>query len=142
MTSCPRSTAWMKCSSSRMPRAHCRTVDRRSHVGQAGAKYLSSAKVSSQTISSITYHEWTLIGVWNYWLYTNDVAWVQSVWTKYTLAVQYLASKVDATTGLIDSTGASDDWGRSGGAGFSISPNVLYYRVRVLPKSRRRTLQY
>ncbi|KAI0031995.1 Six-hairpin glycosidase [Vararia minispora EC-137] len=82
--------------------------------------------------SSITYHEWTLIGVYNYWLFTNDTAWVQSVWTNYTLAVQFLTGLVDASTGLVNSTSAPADWGRDGGGGFSISPNVLYYRTLVV----------
>ncbi|VDC03801.1 unnamed protein product [Peniophora sp. CBMAI 1063] len=78
---------------------------------------------------SITYHEWTLFGVFNYWLYSGDVAWVQKIWSNYTLGLQYLANKIDATTGLLDSTGQEADWGRNGGGNFSISPNVLYYKV-------------
>ena len=67
--------------------------------------------------------------MFNYWLYSGDVAWVQRVWSNYTLGIQYLANKIDATTGLLDSTGQEADWGRNGGGNFSISPNVLYYKV-------------
>ena len=62
-------------------------------------------------------------------MYTNDVDWVRSIWSNYTLGVQYLANLVDPNIGLIDSTGQPSDWGRDGGGGFSISPNVLYYKV-------------
>ena len=32
---------------------------------------------------SDTYHAWTLIGAYNYYLYSGDIEWLQTTWTKY-----------------------------------------------------------
>ena len=77
---------------------------------------------------SITYHCWTLLGVHSTWLYTADTEIVETLWTSYTKAVDYLGSLV-GDTGLVNSSSAFLDWGRDGGGGYSISPNALYYKV-------------
>ncbi|KAI0312129.1 Six-hairpin glycosidase [Amylostereum chailletii] len=79
-------------------------------------------------LGSVTYHEWTLVGVHSTWLYTGDIELVQTLWTNYTKAIGYLENLV-GDEGLINSTSASYDWGRNGGGGYSISPNAAYYKV-------------
>ncbi|KAL1659383.1 glycoside hydrolase family 78 protein [Schizophyllum commune] len=79
---------------------------------------------------SDTYHAWSLIGAYNYWLHSGDTEWLEGKWEQYLAGVSFLADKVDADVGLINATGDLD-WGRLGGGGFSISPNVLYYRVLI-----------
>jgi len=82
----------------------------------------------SQT-GSDTYHEWTLIGTYNYYLYSGDTAWLQTVWSNYTKAVTFLEGKVDSS-GLMDVTGLRD-WARLGGGGYNAEGNALLYKVLV-----------
>ncbi|KAI4521109.1 glycoside hydrolase family 78 protein [Schizophyllum commune Loenen D] len=77
---------------------------------------------------SDTYPAWSLVGVYNYWMHSGDTDWLKAKWDPYKLGVSYLAGKVDSEVGLLNATGPTD-WGRLGGGGFSISPNVLYYQV-------------
>ncbi|KAF9459381.1 Six-hairpin glycosidase [Collybia nuda] len=78
-------------------------------------------------LGSDTYHAWTLIGTYNYYLYSGDVEWLQTVWTNYTRAVAFLEGKVDKT-GLINITGLRD-WARLGGGGYNAEGNALLYKV-------------
>ncbi|KZT25006.1 glycoside hydrolase family 78 protein [Neolentinus lepideus HHB14362 ss-1] len=80
----------------------------------------------SQT-GSDTYHAWTLIGTHNYYLYSGDMMWLQTVWTNYTKAVQFLENKVDSS-GLMNVTGLRD-WARLGGGGHNSEGNALLYKV-------------
>lgn len=34
-------------------------------------------------LGSDTYHAWTLIGTHNYYLYSGDIDWLQTIWTNY-----------------------------------------------------------
>ena len=61
-------------------------------------------------------------------MHSGDNDWLKAKWDQYKLGVSYLAGKVDSGVGLLNATGPTD-WGRLGGGGFSISPNVLYYKV-------------
>ncbi|KAF8914645.1 Six-hairpin glycosidase [Mucidula mucida] len=76
---------------------------------------------------SDTYHAWTLIGTHNYFLYSGDTEWLETVWTNYTLAVAFLEAKVDAS-GLMNVTGLRD-WARLGGGGHNAEGNALLYGV-------------
>ena len=53
---------------------------------------------------------WTMIGTYNYVLYTNDTAFLQLNWAKYARAMEYVYAKVDST-GLLRVTGTRD-WAR------------------------------
>ncbi|KAF8060223.1 Six-hairpin glycosidase, partial [Lyophyllum atratum] len=79
-------------------------------------------------LGSDTYHAWTLIGTHNYYLFSGDTAWLQTVWANYTQAVAFLEGKVDST-GLINITGLRD-WARLGGGGYNAEGNALLYKVR------------
>lgn len=63
----------------------------------------------------------------NYYLYTEDTAWLKQIWTNYTRAVAFLEGKVDKT-GLINITGLRD-WARLGGGGYNAEGNALLYKV-------------
>ncbi|EIW74840.1 glycoside hydrolase family 78 protein [Coniophora puteana RWD-64-598 SS2] len=82
----------------------------------------------SQT-GSDTYLMWTLIGTYNYYLYTGDTEWFSTVWTNYTRAVAYIESKVD-DTGLLNVTGLRD-WGRFGQGGHNAEANAILYRLLI-----------
>ncbi|KAJ6623288.1 Six-hairpin glycosidase [Mycena sp. CBHHK59/15] len=79
-------------------------------------------------LGSDTYHCWTLIGTHNYYLYSGDTEWLQTIWANYTKAVAFLEAKVDPAVGLMDVTGLRD-WARLGGGGFNAEGNAILYRV-------------
>jgi hypothetical protein len=74
-----------------------------------------------------TYHAWTLIGTHNYYMYSGDFEWLQTIWHNYTFAVSFLESKVDSS-GLMNVTGLRD-WARIGGGGHNSEGNALLYKV-------------
>lgn len=76
---------------------------------------------------SDTYHMHTLLGVWNYILYTNDIPWLQSHWGSYLKAFEYSLAKVDRT-GLFHVTSTAD-WLRPGMTGHNLEATSLMYHV-------------
>ncbi len=74
---------------------------------------------------SDTYHMWTMIGTYNYLLYSNDTAFLQENWSKYLLAMKFIYGKVTYASGLLDVTGLRD-WARWQ-TGFNGSePQMMY----------------
>jgi hypothetical protein len=53
---------------------------------------------------------WTMIGTFNYVLYSNDTSFLQENWSKYLLAMNFIYAKV-GRSGLLNVTGLRD-WGR------------------------------
>ncbi|KAJ5646215.1 hypothetical protein N7490_002587 [Penicillium lividum] len=64
----------------------------------------------SQT-GSDTYHMWSMIGTYNYVLYTNDTEFLLKNWDGYLLAMDFIYGKVTYASGLLDVTGIRD-WAR------------------------------
>lgn len=60
---------------------------------------------------SDTYHMWTMIGTYNYVLFTNDTGFLQQNWDGYLKAMDYIYGKVTYASGLLDVTGTRD-WAR------------------------------
>ncbi|TVY83207.1 hypothetical protein LSUE1_G001690 [Lachnellula suecica] len=80
-------------------------------------------------LGSDTYHMWTMIGSYNYVLYTNDTAWLSQNWAKYLLAMDFIYDKV-GESGLLNVTGLRD-WARWQ-TGFNGSePNMILYRTLI-----------
>ena len=80
---------------------------------------------------SDTYHMATMIATHDYVLYSNDMAWLKSVWTAYQNAMTFITGKIDDSTGLLDVTGTSG-WGRSANeGGYSTIGNMLMYRTLI-----------
>ena len=76
---------------------------------------------------SDTYHMWTLIGTYNYYLDSGDQTWLNGIWSQYQLGVNYITAKIDSND-LLSVTGTSD-WARSDQGGENIEANALLYRV-------------
>ncbi|KAL8902529.1 MAG: hypothetical protein Q9207_004627 [Kuettlingeria erythrocarpa] len=76
---------------------------------------------------SDTYHMHSLLGVWNYVLFTDDVPWLQSHWGAYLRAFEYSLAKVDRT-GLFHVT-SNNDWLRPGMTGHNLEATSLMYYV-------------
>lgn len=76
---------------------------------------------------SDTYHLHTLLGVWNYIIFTNDIPWLRSHWSAYIKAFEYSLAKVDLT-GLLHVT-SNNDWLRPGMTGHNLEATSLMYHV-------------
>ncbi|OAF61937.1 hypothetical protein VC83_01396 [Pseudogymnoascus destructans] len=74
---------------------------------------------------SDTYHMHTLLGVYNYVLYSGDLRWLQDHWDHYIVALHVSIAKVDET-GLMHVT-SSADWLRSGMAGHNLEATAILY---------------
>ncbi|KAI3397992.1 hypothetical protein diail_9969 [Diaporthe ilicicola] len=76
---------------------------------------------------SDTYHMWTMIGTYNYVLYTNDTAFLARNWAGYLAAMDYIYAKVQpAPSGLLNVTGTRD-WARwQTGFNMSSAQMILY----------------
>jgi hypothetical protein len=96
-------------------------------------------------MGSDTYHMWTLIGtckhpsqpaflsakiayIDNYYLFSEDTEWLQTIWTNYTKAVAFVEGKVNPSLGLMNVTGLRD-WARQGGGGINAEGNAILYKV-------------
>lgn len=77
--------------------------------------------------NSDTYHMWTMIGTYNYMLYTNGTDFVQKNWPKYLRAMEYIYGKVDAS-GLLNQTGTRD-WARWQTGFNNTEANVILYHT-------------
>lgn len=77
--------------------------------------------------TSFTYHLHNLIGMYNYYHYTGDEAWISQYWGQFKAGLAWSLSNVDST-GLMNVT-ASADWLRSGMGGHNIEANAILYYV-------------
>jgi hypothetical protein len=82
-------------------------------------------------LGSDTYHMWTMIGTYNYLLYTNDTAFLQENWAKYLLAMNYIYGKVTYASGLLNVTGLRD-WARWQTGYNGSEPQMMYVHQRSL----------
>ncbi|KAI9745671.1 MAG: hypothetical protein M1818_001205 [Claussenomyces sp. TS43310] len=76
---------------------------------------------------SDTYHLHTLLGAYNYILFSGDLNWLQMVWEKYCTALYVSVGKVDET-GLIHVT-SNADWLRPGMTGHNVEASAILYDV-------------
>ena len=79
--------------------------------------------------SSDTYHLWTLLGTYTYYLDTGDTAWLASIWPQYQLGMTFITNKIDGN-GLLNVTG-TNDWARGDQGGENIEANALLYHALV-----------
>jgi len=77
--------------------------------------------------NSDAYHMWTLIGTASYYQYSGDKAWVDTIWSRYKLALAYITAKIGAD-GLLDVTAAAD-WARANPGGKNIEAEAIMYRT-------------
>ncbi|HCT76316.1 MAG TPA: alpha-L-rhamnosidase [Micromonosporaceae bacterium] len=74
---------------------------------------------------SDTYHLWTLLMSSTYYSYTGDTAWLNSVWPRFRLAMDFITAKINGNN-LLNVT-RTQDWARFGQGGENISANALMY---------------
>ncbi|KAI1356135.1 glycoside hydrolase family 78 protein [Xylaria sp. FL0043] len=80
---------------------------------------------------SNTYHMWTMIGLYNYVLYSGDVEFLETYWAKYLAAMDLVLAQIDPTVGLLNITLYPNDWGRFNSTGYLASAQMLAYRTLV-----------
>ncbi|KAL9062352.1 MAG: hypothetical protein Q9157_008997 [Trypethelium eluteriae] len=79
---------------------------------------------------SFTYHLYSLIGLYNYYVYSGDIAYLTAHWNQFKLALAYSLSFVDSS-GLQNVT-SSADWLRFGMGGHNIEANsILYHTIQL-----------
>ncbi|CAG8116970.1 unnamed protein product [Penicillium olsonii] len=80
--------------------------------------------------NSDTYHMWTMIGTYNYVLYTNDTGFLLKNWGGYRHAMDYIYGKVTYPSGLLNVTGTRD-WARwQQGYNNSEAQMILYHTLK------------
>ncbi|KAK0629208.1 Six-hairpin glycosidase-like protein [Bombardia bombarda] len=77
---------------------------------------------------SDTYHMWTMIGTYNYVLYTNDTAFLNKNWARYLRAMTFINAKVQSPMGLLQVTGTRD-WARWQTSGTMTQAQMILYRT-------------
>lgn len=80
-------------------------------------------------LGSDTYHMWTMIGTYNYLLYSNDTAFLAENWSKYLLAKDFIYGKV-GSSGLLNVTGIRD-WARWQQGFNNSEANMMYVEVLI-----------
>ncbi|KAL3471257.1 Six-hairpin glycosidase-like protein [Aspergillus californicus] len=88
---------------------------------KAGPPYLAA--------DSDTYHLWTIIGTYNYFLFTEDSDFLADIWPRYVAAMDYSLSKI-TPAGIMNATQAAD-WGRWKYDTLASSANLLLYRALI-----------
>ncbi|KAK4493955.1 hypothetical protein PRZ48_015141 [Zasmidium cellare] len=79
-------------------------------------------------IPSATYHMYTLIGVADYYLYSDSLEYLQGKWADWKKALELSISQID-DSGLMNVT-VPNDWLRVGMGGHNIEANsILYYTI-------------
>lgn len=79
---------------------------------------------------SDTYHMWTMIGTYNYVLFTNDTAFLRQNWAGYQRAMDFILAKVTYPSGLLNVTGTRD-WARwQQGFNNSEAQMILYHALQ------------
>jgi hypothetical protein len=80
------------------------------------------------SIYSATYHLYTLIGIADYYLWSNDLGYLNSKWDQWKLGLKFSLSFID-DSGMMNVT-SSADWLRFGMGGHNIEANsILYYTI-------------
>ncbi|OHX00407.1 bacterial alpha-l-rhamnosidase domain-containing protein [Colletotrichum incanum] len=87
---------------------------------RAGPPYLDA--------TSDTYHMWTMIGAYNYVLFSGDLGWLAHNWATYLRAMDYIYAKIIPDTGILNAT-ATGDWARYINSMNGSAPNMLLYRT-------------
>ncbi|RDW78695.1 putative alpha-L-rhamnosidase B [Aspergillus mulundensis] len=88
---------------------------------KAGPPYLRA--------DSDTYHLWTIIGTYNYFLFTEDYDFLADIWPRYVKALEYSLGKI-TPDGIMNATQTAD-WGRWNYDTLVASANMLLYRSLV-----------
>ncbi len=79
---------------------------------------------------SDTYHMASLIGTYEYLLYSGDMHFLTYNWKKIHLAVAYIINKIDPFSRALYVTGTGD-WGRYTQGGLNTAANAMMFRTLI-----------
>lgn len=88
----------------------------------------SGYPLNSQLPFSFTYHIYGLIDVYDYYIWSGDLEWLQGKWDGWKLGMRYILGTVDPSVGLMNVT-SSADWLRFflGGYNIEVAPFLLSF---------------
>ncbi|KAH6658223.1 Six-hairpin glycosidase-like protein [Truncatella angustata] len=99
------------------------------YAGEPFNEFIGNKTNTTVWLWSFTYHCHTLNDLYDYYLFTGDIEYLESYWSQYTLGVNYLLQFIDST-GLANVT-SSSDWLRVGMGGHNIEANsILYFTLK------------
>lgn len=79
---------------------------------------------------SDTYHMATLLGAYEYYIFTVDDPWLDSTYlSRFKPGMDFITAKIDST-GLLFVTGTAD-WGRIGQGGYNTEANMIMYETLI-----------
>jgi len=98
-------------------------------IWQQSSGELPFAGPAMQIYGSDTYHMATMIGTYDYFLWTNNQDWLNMIYPNYQAAMSFITAKIDST-GLLEVTGIND-WGRLQQGGHNTEANMLMYQTLI-----------
>ncbi|KAI8635637.1 glycoside hydrolase family 78 protein [Xylariaceae sp. FL1651] len=96
---------------------------------QADSGLLPFAGPPLNATGSDTYHMWTMIGLYNYVLFSGDVGFLRLNWDGYIRAMDFILSEIDHNVGLVNITNNANDWGRFNSSSYLAAAQMLAYRT-------------
>lgn len=85
----------------------------------AGVPFTSPASVATGSFRfSFTYHLYTLLNTYDYYMYTGDEAFVEKYWPQLTHALSWSLDQIDSSN--LANVTSSNDWLRSGMGGHNV----------------------
>ncbi|KAG9696044.1 bacterial alpha-L-rhamnosidase domain-containing protein, partial [Aureobasidium melanogenum] len=101
------------------------SIDNLFSLQNASGKLPYAGYPFKQDTYSATYHLYNLIGVSDYYKYTDDLEYVRNKWNAWKLGLNFSLGFIDET-GLMNVT-SPDDWLRFGQGGHNIEANAILY---------------
>jgi hypothetical protein len=72
----------------------------------------------SRFLFSFTYHHYTLIDTYDYYLYTGDLPWLKQYWPQFKKALEWSLVQIDESK--LANVTSTNDWLRSGMGGHNV----------------------
>ncbi|KAH0083736.1 bacterial alpha-L-rhamnosidase domain-containing protein, partial [Aureobasidium melanogenum] len=101
------------------------SIDNLFSLQNASGKLPYAGYPFKQDTYSATYHLYNLIGVSDYYKFTDDLGYVRNKWNAWKLGLNFSLGFIDET-GLMNVT-SPDDWLRFGQGGHNIEANAILY---------------
>ncbi|KAF2187889.1 glycoside hydrolase family 78 protein [Zopfia rhizophila CBS 207.26] len=76
---------------------------------------------------SVTYHLYTLLDLYYYFLYTGEQAFLENYWGQFKLALAWSLGTIDGSR--MANVTSSNDWLRSGMGGHNVEANAIFYHT-------------
>lgn len=78
---------------------------------------------------SYTYHLWTLVATYEYWVYSGDEEFIGTVWSVFRRGIDVSLQNLDESGLLNVPQAASSSWGRSPTWGHDLTANAVLYNA-------------